>query len=231
MRARGEPSQPPAQGPAGRPTGRTGPEQVGQPPAGQSEQQPPRGGRGGPGVRGPGSQPPQQAGQQVGQATTGRPAGPASQGQPGAPGPTGLEPVGLAELMRTEVVTAQRDTPVATVVAEMAEKNVGSVVIVEDHSPVGVVTDRGIALALETTPDVAEHEVDELIAEDLVTGSTEMSVPGALDRLSEAGVRRLPIVDGDGALAGIVTVDDVLLLYSEGLSDVAGIVRDQSPQL
>lgn len=139
--------------------------------------------------------------------------------------------MGLDELARTEVVTAEPDTPVATVVAEMAEKNVGSVVVVENDSPVGIVTDRRIALALENTPDVGEHDVDELIERDLVTGSTEMSVPEALDRLTEARVRRLPIVDEDGALAGIVTVDDVLLLYSEGLSDVAGIVRDQSPRL
>lgn len=132
--------------------------------------------------------------------------------------------------MQTEVVTAERDTPVATVVAEMAERNVGSVVVVEDGSPVGIVTDRRIALALETTPDVGERDVDEVMAEDVVTGSTEMSVPEALERLSEAGVRRLPIVDEDGELAGILTVDDVLLLFSEGLGDVADIVRDQSPR-
>ena len=138
--------------------------------------------------------------------------------------------MGVDELLQSDVVTAQPDTPVATVVAEMAEKNVGSVVIVEDDAPVGIVTDRGIALALETTPDVSEHPVEELMEDELITGTTEMSAVDVLRRLSEAGVRRLPIVDEGGDLAGIVTVDDVLVTFNEELSAVADVIRRQSPR-
>ena len=172
-----------------------------------------------------------QAGQQGppgGQPATAQPGiGP---GQRPPPETGGLAPIGVDELLQADVVTAEPDTPVATVVAEMAEKNVGSVVIVEDEAPVGIVTDRGIALALETTPDVSEHPVEELIEDELVTGSTDMSAVDALRQLSEAGVRRLPIVDEDGDLAGIVTVDDVLVTFSEELRNVADVVRSQSPR-
>jgi len=66
---------------------------------------------------------------------------------------------------------------------------------------------------------------------EFVTGTTDMSVVDVLDRLSEAGIRRLPVVDDDGALAGIVTLDDVLVHSSEELERAADVVRIQSPRL
>ena len=226
----GEPprGQPPAQGqpPSGGPRGtRQGAQN--QAPPGEPQ------GRGGMGQANVGGR----AGQQYGQQGPpgGQPAGPqpgmeSSQRPPPPQGAPGLAPLGVDDLLQSDVVTAEPDTPVATVVAEMAEKNVGSVVVVEDDSPVGIVTDRGVALALETTPDVSEHPVEELMEDELVTGSTDMNAVDALRRLSEAGVRRLPIVDEEGDLAGIVTVDDVLVTFSEELRNVADVIRTQSPR-
>lgn len=202
-------SGPPPGGPAQTASPRTA--RTESPQTGPPESQPPRS---------PGSQSPADVGDRYGQ-----PPG----WQSGAMG--GLVPAGLEEIVQTEVVTASPDTPVATVVAEMAEEDVGSVVVVDEEEPVGIVTDRSIALALETTPDVTEHEVGELLEGEFVTGSTEMSGLDVLRRLSEAGVRRLPIVDEDGGLAGIVTLDDVLVLLSEELANVADVVRTQSPRL
>lgn len=116
----------------------------------------------------------------------------------------------------------------ATVVGQMADEEVGSVVIVEDDRPIGIVTDRSIALALETTPDVADREARDLASEDLVTGTTEMTVFDALQELSDNGVRRLPIVDEDDTLQGIVTLDDIVVLLSTELSNASEVIRDQS---
>ena len=168
-----------------------------------------------------------------GVGAAGQPAPGVPAGEPARPPgeAAGLAPVGVEAILQTDVVTAERDTPVATVVAQMAEDDVGSVVIVEGDSPVGIVTDRRVALALESDPDVTDRRADELIAGEFVVGSTDMSVVDVLDRLSEAGIRRLPVVDDDGALAGIVTLDDVLVHSSEELERAADVVRIQSPRL
>lgn len=142
-----------------------------------------------------------------------------------------LEPVSIDEIVATDVVTAQPDTPIANVVAKMAEEEVGSVVIVEDNSPAGVVTDRSIALALENTPDVANKQAGDLVGDDVVTGTTEMSVFEALDQLSEETIRRLPIVDEEGSLEGIITLDDLLVLLSSELDKAGKTIREQSPRL
>lgn len=142
-----------------------------------------------------------------------------------------LQSVTAEEIIQTDVVTAERDTPIPTVVAKMAEKDVGSVVVVEDDSPVGIITDRSIALGLESTPDISEREADDYISDDIVTGTTDMSVFDVVQRLEEEQVRRLPIVDEDGALEGIVTLDDVFVLLGAELEYATSIIKAQSPRL
>lgn len=133
--------------------------------------------------------------------------------------------------MQTDVATVERSTPVATVVAQMAEEDVGSVVVVEDDAPVGIITDRSIALGLETDPDIADRTAEDIHTGDTVTGDTDLSVFDALRRLEEEQIRRLPIVDDDGALAGIVTLDDILVLLGTELGNAVSIIEAQSPRL
>jgi CBS domain-containing protein len=140
-------------------------------------------------------------------------------------------PVTVEEVVETDVITAQPGTPIVSIVADMATADVGSVVITDGDTPVGIITDRQIALALETTADMSESIADEFLTEDLVTGSTDMSVFDALQRLNDMDVRRLPIVDENGALEGIVTLDDIIVLLGTELGNVADIIRAQSPRL
>lgn len=141
-----------------------------------------------------------------------------------------LRPVTVDEIVQTDVVTAQRDTPISTVVAQMAEADVGSVVVVSDDEPVGILTDRKIALALESDPDVASREASDLVSGDLVTATTDDSVFDAIQRISEATIRRLPIVDDDGRLEGIVTLDDILVLLGDELKNATDVIESQSPR-
>lgn len=146
-------------------------------------------------------------------------------------GPAPLQPVSIEDIARTEVVTAEREDTVESIVDDMAENNVGSVVVVEDDRPVGIVTDRTIALALRESPDVVEQTAEDLMAEDLATATVDSDAFEVLNRMSDTGVRRIPIVDEDGELKGIVTLDDVLLFLEDNLHTVAETVRAQFPDL
>ena len=141
-----------------------------------------------------------------------------------------FKPATVEEVIETEVVTAQADTPIRTVVSSMAENNVGSVVILDDdgQTPIDLVTDRKVALALEGRPDIAEQNVEEVLTGDLIAGKTEMTVFEALETLSESQIRRLPIVDDDGRLQGIVTLDDLLVFLGNKLSDALEVISAQS---
>ncbi|WP_254274434.1 CBS domain-containing protein [Haloarcula marina] len=142
-----------------------------------------------------------------------------------------LKPARVNEILTEDVVTAEPDAPVQSVVAKMAENDVGSVVVVEEDRPVGILTDRTIAMALREMPDVAQHAAGELIQGEVVTGDPSMTIFDALERMRTNSIRRLPIVDDNGALRGIVTLDDALVLFGGAFGQVAETVESQSPRL
>lgn len=130
--------------------------------------------------------------------------------------------------LAVDVVTAAKDTPVRDLARTMLGEELGDLVIEEDHKPVGIVTDRDIALS------VARYDtLDGLIAEDIMTpdpvtvheDATAVDLPAAM---AEGRVRRIPVVDDDGDLVGIATLDDVVATAGEMLKDVATVIEWQS---
>lgn len=152
-----------------------------------------------------------------------------AQVQPGIQQPR-FTPERVEDLIVTDVVTAKQDTPIPAIASSMAENDVGSVVIVEEdgQTPVGIITDRKIALAIESMPNISDRTAGELASGDLVTGSTDMTVFEALEQLNNAKIRRLPVVDEDGNLQGIVTLDDLLVFFGTQLSDAFEIINSQT---
>mgnify|MGYP003835908549 CR=1 FL=1 len=142
-----------------------------------------------------------------------------------------LRPVTVDEVVADEVVTVERDTPIRTAVAKMNGREVGSVVVVDDRQPIGILTDRKVALALEETPDIADRPAEELLGRELITIDASTTVFEAIQLLRDEGIRRLPVVDDTGRLQGIVTLDDVLVLLASELDKVASTVQAQSPRL
>ncbi len=144
---------------------------------------------------------------------------------------TQIQSVDIEDIAKTDVVTAEPDTPIPTLSAKMEQDDVGSVVIVDDDKPVGVVTDRTIALLLQETEDVTEATARDIMPDDLTTGTTMLTVKEALQQMKDADIRRLPIVDEDGTLEGIVTLDDMLVLLSTELEMATEIIKSQASRL
>lgn len=136
-------------------------------------------------------------------------------------------PVG--DLGPEEVVTAQRDDDLETVSELFAEENVGAVVITEDEEPVGVVTDRDAALAIHGNDDVGSVPVEDAMTANPATIRADEEAIEISRAIEEYNVRRFPVVDDDGTLTGIVTLDDLVATIGEQLDNVADTVEAQSP--
>lgn len=141
-----------------------------------------------------------------------------------------ISPVRVRDVAATDVVTARPDAPVSEIAQKMAREDVGAVVVTEGQRPVGIVTDRKIALALDGTADPSRLQATDLMSEELVTVSEGANVFDLVRRLSEKGVRRVPVVGDQGDLRGIVSLDDVIVLLAEEFSNVSEIIRKQSPR-
>jgi len=135
----------------------------------------------------------------------------------------------VADLMRKEVVTTSPETPVNEVATAMRDENVGSAVVVEDNIPAGLVTDRDIAVRVAADQlDPAAMPAENIMTEDPVTVDVDTGVFELCSRMCEEGVRRMPVVD-DGELAGIITLDDLTVLLTGELRNLAGVIEAESP--
>lgn len=128
-----------------------------------------------------------------------------------------------------DVVTTDRDATLDNVADRMKSENVGSIVIAEDDKPVGLVTDRDIALAVADGDGVESRAVEEVMTEDPITIEEDAEDIAIAEKIGESGVRRFPIVDDNGTLAGIVTLDDLVATIGEELEAVSDTIETQSP--
>lgn len=144
----------------------------------------------------------------------------------------------VSEIAREQedVVTAHPDETARSLAETMRETNVGSVVIVDDGEPVGIVTDRDITTRVTAqgkSPD--DVTADDVMTGDLVVVNANDSIDTLIDTLDAAGVRRMPVVN-DGKIDGIVTLDDIAVLLSvevgeisEELNSLSSVIRSGSP--
>jgi CBS domain-containing protein len=130
-----------------------------------------------------------------------------------------------AELATKDVIVATRDESIVTAARRMREHHVGGLVVVDEAAgrcmPVGVLTDRDIVVSVVAEgADHLEHaRVRDAMSSDLVWAHRDDSVEDVLARMTASGVRRLPLVDDDGCLCGVLAMDDFVQLLSEELTD------------
>jgi CBS domain-containing protein len=128
-----------------------------------------------------------------------------------------------------DVVTAQRDDDLETVTETFAEENVGAVVVTEDDEPVGIVTDRDAALAIPNNDDVGSVSVEDVMTGEPATLHEDDEAIEISRAIGEHNARRFPVVDDDGTLTGIVTLDDLVATLGEQLENVSETIEVQSP--
>ena len=110
--------------------------------------------------------------------------------------------------MTQGVVTVETADSLRRVGELMRDRNVGSVVVCEGSRPIGVITDRDLALAVVADQVEADDEAGAHASRPLVTGEVEMDLEEAVALMIQHRIRRLPVTE-DETLVGIVTIDDL----------------------
>ena len=143
----------------------------------------------------------------------------------------------IGEFCNREVVYALRETTVVEAAKLMRSHHVGSVIVVDQigtgkRKPVGIVTDRDIVVEVTATGlDPKTITAEDIMSSQLAMVREEDTVEQTMEMMRFKGVRRLPVVDSDGGLAGIVTIDDLLELVAENLVELTRIIsREQAEE-
>ena len=138
----------------------------------------------------------------------------------------------VGEYCNREVVVVDKQDSVSDAARVMREHHVGDVVAIRTESgkqyPVGMLTDRDITLKIVATgTDPESVSVADAMSFDLVSVFDDDGLMHVIELMRDKGIRRVPVIDRDEALVGILTVDDLLDLLSEIFVDIVHLVDSQ----
>lgn len=116
----------------------------------------------------------------------------------------------VRDIMTDETVTVAPDTPVRKVAELMRDKHIGFVPVGKDDKLVGVVTDRDLVIRyVAGEEDAASAKAGDVMTDDLLYCRVSDKVEDVAANMGSQQVRRLPVVDDDKRLVGIVSLGDV----------------------
>jgi CBS domain-containing protein len=126
----------------------------------------------------------------------------------------------VADVMMRTPASCTAETNLAAAVEILWNRNCGMLPIVNSEGKVtGVVTDRDICIALGTrNRRASEITVQEIQPAKLFACKADDDIQTALTILSDANVRRLPVLDEAGTLQGILSLDDVVLHAAKSIA-------------
>lgn len=143
----------------------------------------------------------------------------------------------ITDICKRDVVTVHSEATVLDAARLMRQQHVGDVMVVmrkEDGSatPVGIVTDRDLVIeVIATELDPAVITVGDIMVSSLAVVNESNGIFETLQAMAEEGVRRMPVINKDGGLVGIVTLDDLLLLLGREFNAIPHILaREQTKE-
>ena len=132
------------------------------------------------------------------------------------------------EFCTREVVITEKGSSILAVAQLMRTYHVGDVIVVERRGgqtvPVGVITDRDIVVeVIAQEVDLGSVTAGDVMSYDLLSVREDEGIWEVLLQMCDQGVRRVPVVNDDGGLEGVLALDDMIELLAEELTLLAKI--------
>jgi CBS domain-containing protein len=119
------------------------------------------------------------------------------------------EPMKVSEVMTRDVIVVSPDQGIADAARMMAECDAGALPVGENDRLIGVITDRDIAIRAVAEHKSPDTKVREIMSEEVLYCYDDEEVEKVAKNMAENQVRRLPVVNRDKRLVGIVAIADV----------------------
>ena len=137
----------------------------------------------------------------------------------------------IGSICITDVVTISKKSKLKEVTHLMEKYHVGSVVVTDsiegNRIPVGIITDRDIALSMNSTSNPQDTNVEIVMQSNPISAKTTDGIFDTIVKMRDYGVKRLPVVNGNGTLFGILCADDLLTLMGEEINILSMISEIQ----
>ncbi|HEX5258511.1 MAG TPA: CBS domain-containing protein [Sphingomicrobium sp.] len=127
----------------------------------------------------------------------------------------------VSEVMTRDVQTVRPDQRVQDAASFMLSADAGSIPVIDGDRLIGMITDRDIAVRGIAKGYGPDTPVRELMTDDIVCARADDDVDDVASKMSEAQVRRLPVIDDQERLCGIVSLGDLSREGDEGSANEA----------
>ncbi len=114
--------------------------------------------------------------------------------------------------MNPNVVTLSPNATLKEAAEIMAQQKIGSIVIIEENKPQGIITERDFATKIMLKPYSEDSKVSEVMSSPLIHVSSDQSAADVIDIMANKEIRKLPVID-EGRVVGIVTGTEFLRLF------------------
>ena len=138
----------------------------------------------------------------------------------------------VGRLCIREVDLADPDEAVQRAARRMLDRNVGCLVVLgSGGEPLGILTDRDVALRVVAEGrDGRATKVAEVMTRAPDAIHEDLPLEMALSHMRAGPFRRLPVVNNDGKLIGLISLDDILDLLAEEFREVGSLLRREGPR-
>ncbi len=138
----------------------------------------------------------------------------------------------VGQVCNREVIVVNRDASILKACQLMRQYHVGALLVVDERDgqryPAGIMTDRDIVVELlaEELP-LERISIGDAMSFELLTADQNDDLLVTIKRMRTRGVRRAPVVSANGALVGLLAVDDVIELLAEQLTDLVTLIANE----
>lgn len=142
-----------------------------------------------------------------------------------------------SDICTHHVISIDATETVREAAEAMRKHHVGALVVVEkpngERIPIGVITDRDIVVAVVATgADPQMARLADVMTKPVATCTEDEDLFSAIETMRERGVRRLPVVNSKGGLAGMVTADDIFGALGSHMQDLGhAFTREQTHEM
>lgn len=119
----------------------------------------------------------------------------------------------VADVMTKSVISVDASVSINEAAKMMEDAKVGAVIVMENNTPVGIVTDRDFAVKVVAHAYHISSPVKQIMSSPLLSINSDESVRTASDLMHDRGVRKLPVID-DENVVGIITATDIVNLLA-----------------
>jgi len=113
------------------------------------------------------------------------------------------------EIMTTEVVSVDKKASIRDAAMKMAESDVGSVIVNDNKSLVGIITDRDITIrGVAENTDLNNVTCEKVMSKNVVTANSNTDMEDVIDLMSEHQIKRVPIVENENVI-GMISLRDI----------------------